>query len=212
MHTHPEPFTVLEAPAAALMQANVDTDLVIRVERCARTPRERLGEYAFEMARFAGGNGDIGAPDPAFPLNRPQFAGARILVGGVNFGCGSSREMAVWAIAGMGFRCVIAPSFGEIFYGNCFQNGVLAIRLPEPVVMAMGAQLMNAQEPTSMRVDLPAQVVRGPDGAEHRFEIDPLRKAGLVEGLDPIGLTLKRDAEISAWQAADRLRRPWIYA
>jgi 3-isopropylmalate/(R)-2-methylmalate dehydratase small subunit len=204
-------FTTLTAPAAAYLKPNVDTDLVIRVERCSRTPRERLGEYAFEMARFTGGNGDSGAPDPAFPLNRPQFAGAQILVGGVNFGCGSSREMAVWAIAGMGFRCVIAPSFGEIFYGNCFQNGLLAIRLPQAVVEALGGALLAAATPVSLTVDLARQVVIAPGGAEHQFEIDPLRKTGLLEGLDPIGLTLRREAEIAAWQAADRARRPWIY-
>lgn len=206
-----EKFTTLTAPAAAYLKPNVDTDLVIRVERCSRTPRERLGEYAFEMARFTGGNGDSGAPDPAFPLNRPQFAGARILVGGVNFGCGSSREMAVWAIAGMGFRCVIAPSFGEIFYGNCFQNGVLAICLPADTVASIGAALLAAPGPLSMRVDLPRQVVTGPDGREHAFEIDPLRKDGLVQGLDPIGLTLRLESQIAVWQAADRQRRPWIY-
>jgi 3-isopropylmalate/(R)-2-methylmalate dehydratase small subunit len=119
-----EKFTTLTALAASWPRPNVDTDVIIRVERCARVPKEELGRWAFEAVRYL----PDGAEDPDFVLNRTPWREARILVAGENFGCGSSREMAVWALAGMGMRCVIAPSFGEIFYGNCFQNGLLAIR------------------------------------------------------------------------------------
>ena len=200
-------FTVLDAAAAALPTPDVDTDMIIRIERCVRTPRAEMGRWAFEMARYRAD----GRENPEFPLNRAPFRGARILVAAENFGCGSSREMAVWAIAGMGFRCVIAPSYGEIFYGNCFQNGVLAIRLPAPAVEALLETLGAATSPVRIRVDLPAQTVIGPDGTSHRFDIDPLRKKALLEGLDAIGITLTREAEISAWQAADRARRPWVW-
>jgi len=203
-----EKFTVLDAVAAALPTPDIDTDMIIRIERCVRTPRPEMGRWAFEMARY----GADGGESPDFPLNRAPFRGAQILVAGENFGCGSSREMAVWAIAGMGFRSVIAPSFGEIFYGNCFQNGVLAIRLPAAAVDGLLAQLGAAAAPVRLRVDLPAQTVAAPDGALQRFEIDPLRKKALLEGLDAIGMTLARETEIAAWQAADRARRPWVWS
>ncbi|HUJ86177.1 MAG TPA: 3-isopropylmalate dehydratase small subunit [Burkholderiales bacterium] len=202
-----EKFTVLEAVAAALPTPDIDTDMIIRIERCVRTPRAQMGRWAFEMARYR----PDGSEDPAFPLNQERFRGAQILVAAENFGCGSSREMAVWAIAGMGFRCVIAPSFGEIFYGNCFQNGVLAIRLPAPAVAGLLVQLGARSGPAKLRVDLPAQSVAAPGGTLHRFEIDPLRKKALLEGLDAIGMTFAREAEIAAWQAADRRRRPWVW-
>ena len=195
-------FTTLRAVAAPLPQANVDTDTIIRVERCARTPKAEMGRYAFEMIRFL----PDGAEDPGFVLNREPWRAARILVCGANFGCGSSREMAVWALAGMGVRCVIAPSFGEIFFGNCFQNGVLAIRLPDGTV----AELMaRASDPASatFTVELERQVLNG----GLRFEVEPLRKKMLLEGLDEISLTLALEPKIAAFQAADRLRRPWIY-
>ena len=203
-----EKFTVLDAVAAALPTPDIDTDMIIRIERCVRTPRAEMGRWAFEMARY----GADGGENPDFALNRAPFRGAQILVAGENFGCGSSREMAVWAIAGMGFRSVIAPSFGEIFYGNCFQNGVLAIRLPAAAVDGLLAQLGAAAAPVRLRVDLPAQTVAAPDGALQRFEIDPLRKKALLEGLDAIGMTLARETEIAAWQATDRARRPWVWS
>jgi len=202
-----EKFTVLDATAAALPTPDVDTDMIIRIERCVRTPRAEMGRWAFEMARYRAD----GSEDPAFPLNRAPFRGARILVAAENFGCGSSREMAVWAIAGMGFRCLIAPSFGEIFYGNCFQNGVLAIRLPAPAVDGLLEALGAATAPVRIKVDLAAQTVTGSDGKSHRFDIDALRKKALLEGLDAIGMTLAREAEIAAWQDADRARRPWVW-
>jgi len=203
-----DPLRVVRSTAAALPWSNVDTDMIIRVERCVRTPRAEMGRWAFEMARFDA----AGRDDPAFPLNQEKFRGAQILVAGENFGCGSSREMAVWAIAGMGFRCVVAPSFGDIFYNNCFQNGVLAIRLPKPVVDGMLRALGAAPAPLELTVDLPAQALTAPDGEMHAFDIDALRKKALLEGLDAIGVTLTRDRLISAWQEQDRTRRPWVWS
>jgi 3-isopropylmalate/(R)-2-methylmalate dehydratase small subunit len=197
-----KPFTTLRAIAAPFPRKNVDTDFIIRVERCTGTPRGELGRYAFEMARFLPG----GVENPEFVFSQTPYRDAKIMVCGEFFGTGSSREMAVWAIAGMGVRCVIAPSFGEIFFGNCFQNGLLAIRLPVDTV----ADLMKrAENPATAEftVDLEQQTING----TIRFEIEPRRKKMLLEGLDEIGLTLAMDPKITAFQAADRQRRPWIY-
>ena len=202
-----EKFTTLTAVAAYYPRANVDTDLIIRVERCAKVEKNGLGKYAFEMARFLADGSD----NPEFPLNNGPFRQAQILVGSINFGCGSSREMAVWAIAGMGIRCVIAPSFGEIFFGNCFQNGLLPVILPQAAVEKIGAALAADPAKAKLTVDLTRQVVVAPDGSEHAFAIEPLRKKALLEGLDEIGLTRLREPEIVAFQARDRVKRPWIY-
>jgi 3-isopropylmalate/(R)-2-methylmalate dehydratase small subunit len=202
-----EKFTQLTAIAAYYPRANVDTDLIIRVERCAKVEKQDLGPYAFEMARFL----PDGSENPEFPLNQGPFRKAQILVGGINFGCGSSREMAVWAIAGLGIRCVIAPSFGEIFFGNCFQNGLLPVILPQGEVEALGAALLADPARAEVTVDLANQKVIAPDGAQFGFQIEPLRKKALLEGLDEIGLTRLREPEIAAFQQQDRLRRPWVY-
>jgi 3-isopropylmalate/(R)-2-methylmalate dehydratase small subunit len=195
-------FGTLAAIAAPFPQENVDTDLIIRIERCTGTPREEVGRYAFEMVRFLPG----GAENPAFVLNQPRYRGAQILVCGEFFGTGSSREMAVWALAGMGIRCVIAPSFGQIFFGNCFQNGLLAIVLPAPVVDDL-MKKASEKEAKPFTVDLEKQTINGAVG----FEIAPRRKKMLLEGLDEVGLTLALEPKIAAFQAADRVRRPWIY-
>ena len=196
-------FQTLTAVAAPFPQKNVDTDFIIRVERCTGTPKEQLGSYAFEMARFLPG----GAENPDFVLNQPRYRGAQILVCGAFFGTGSSREMAVWAIAGMGIRCLIAPSFGQIFFSNCFQNGVLPITLPEATVEALAG---DAAAPSAkpFTVNLEAQTING----SVRFEIAPRAKKMLLEGLDEVGLTLALEPKIAAFQAADRVRRPWIYS
>lgn len=202
-----EKLTRLTAIAAWYPRDNVDTDLIIRVERCARVEKEDLGQYAFEMARFL----PDGSDNPDFPLNHEPFRKARILVGSINFGCGSSREMAVWAIAGMGIRCVIAPSFGEIFFANCFQNGLLPVILPNDVVQKLGATLAADPANARLSVDLERQVVIAPDGAEHPFAIEPRRKKALLEGLDGIGLTQLHEADIADFQRRDRVKRPWVY-
>ncbi|MEO8716824.1 MAG: 3-isopropylmalate dehydratase small subunit [Burkholderiales bacterium] len=197
-----EKFTTLSAIAAPFAQRNVDTDSIIRIERCTGTPKAELGKYAFEMARYLPG----GAENPRFVLNQPRYRGAQILVCGEFFGTGSSREMAVWALAGMGMRCLIAPSFGQIFYGNCFQNGVLPITLPTASVAALMRQA-SAPGAGPFTVDLERQTVNG----DLRFEIGARRKKMLLEGLDEIDLTLALEPKIAAFQAADRARRPWIY-
>jgi 3-isopropylmalate/(R)-2-methylmalate dehydratase small subunit len=195
-----EKFSTLTAVAAPFPRSNVDTDFIIRVERCTGTPREQLGAHAFEMARFLPG----GADNPDFVLNQPRYRGAQILVCGAFFGTGNSREMAVWAIAGMGIRCLIAPSFGQIFFGNCFQNGLLPIVLPASTVDG----LMRDADGRTFEIDLQNQTVNG----SIRFEIAPRAKKMLLEGLDEVGLTLALEPKIAAFQAADRVRRPWIYS
>ena len=196
-----EPFKTLTAIAAPMPLKNVDTDYIIRVERCAQTPWDQLGQYAFEMARFL----PDGRENPEFVLNQPRYRGAKILVCGEFFGTGSSREMAVWAIAGMGIRCLIAPSFGQIFFGNCFQNGLLPIVLPQAQVDAL---MRDAQDGKPFTIDLEQQLING----SVRFEVSPRRRKMLLEGLDELGLTLAMEPKIAAFEAADRQRRPWIYA
>lgn len=191
-----ERFTTLTAVAAPFAQKNVDTDFIIRIERCTGTPKAELGRYAFEMAR----------EDPAFILNQPRYRGAAILVCGEFFGTGSSREMAVWALAGLGIRCLIAPSFGQIFLGNCVQNGLLAITLPADEVDGL-MRRAAAPDAAPFTVDLERQTIND----TVRFEIGARAKRMLLEGLDELGLTLALEPKIAAFQAADRMRRPWVY-
>lgn len=193
-------FTTFTAVAAPFPQKNVDTDFIIRMERCTGTPKEQLGSYAFEMARFL----PDGSDNPAFVLNQPRYRGAGILVCGEFFGTGSSREMAVWAIAGMGIRCLIAPSYGQIFYGNCFQNGLLPIVLGSSEVNGL---MREAEKGAEFTIDLQNQSING----AIRFDISPRRRKMLMEGLDEVGLTLAMEPKIAAFEAADRQRRPWIY-
>lgn len=195
-----EKFSTLTAVAAPFPQKNVDTDFIIRMERCTGTPKEELGRYAFEMGRFLPG----GAENPDFVLNQPRYRDAKILVCGAFFGTGSSREMAVWALAGMGIRCLIAPSYGQIFFGNCFQNGLLPIVLPAPTVDDLMQQAANGK---TFDIDLQNQSVNG----SIRFDISARRKNMLLQGTDELGLTLALEPKIAAFEAADRARRPWIY-
>jgi len=197
-------FTTLSGPAAPLLLANVDTDVIIRIERLTGHPREQLGRFAFEALRYR----PDGSDDPEFVLNQNAFRGAPILLAGANFGCGSSREGAVWALMGLGIRCVIAPSFGDIFYGNCFQNGVLPITLDEHSIQELA---IAARTGTAMAVDLVHRQLAIGDSAPIPFQIDDLRRESLLEGLDAIGLTLKDAALIATWQDADRARRPWVW-
>jgi 3-isopropylmalate/(R)-2-methylmalate dehydratase small subunit len=197
-------FTVLKGIAAPLMLANVDTDVIIRIERLSRLEKGELGRWAFESLRYLPDGGE----NPGFLLNQVPWRGAKILLAAENFGCGSSREMAVWALWEMGVRCVIAPSFGDIFYGNCFQNGMLPLRLPAAEVAALADEVRGG---TELTVDLERQQVLAPSGRRIAFEIDPGRRRTLLEGLDPIAQTLTREPEIAAFQARDRERRPWLY-
>jgi 3-isopropylmalate/(R)-2-methylmalate dehydratase small subunit len=196
-------FSTLTAIAAPFPKKNVDTDLIIRIERCTGMPKEELGKYAFEMARTLP-NGD---EDSSFLFNQPRYRNPEIIVCGEFFGTGSSREVAVWALASMGVRCVIAPSFGQIFFNNCFQNGLLAIVLPQPAVDDL---MEKASQPDAkpFTIDLANQTI---NGSVH-FEVAPRNKKMLLEGLDEIGLTLAMEPKIAAFQAADREKRPWIYS
>jgi 3-isopropylmalate/(R)-2-methylmalate dehydratase small subunit len=196
-----QPFVTVTGVAAPLLQANIDTDVIIRIERL--TGGADLGHYALEALRYLPG----GAPNPNCILNQPRFRGAPILVAGRNFGCGSSREGAVTALMGMGVRCVIAPSFGDIFHANCFRNGLLPVELPEGTIEKLAAQARDGD----FTVDLTRQAVVAPSGEVTTFSIDPLQRDALLEGLDEIGLTLKSADEIKAWQTADRVNRPWVW-
>ena len=205
----PEPFTIVRSIAAPFLQANVDTDLIIRVERLfGAVPREKLGDYALETLRYR----KDGMPDPSFPLNDPRWRGAEILIAGENFGCGSAREGAVWALRGMGFRAILAPSFGDIFVTNCYVNGVLPIVLPPERIATVVACDQPDKAPKLLRIDLKAQTVTGPDGTVDRFAIPALRRQALLEGLDDIALSLSRRREIDQFRTADEAARPWVHA
>ena len=201
-----EKFTQVSAIAAPLMRPNIDTDVIIPVKRLIGYQRHELGAFALEPYRFRAD----GSENPDFILNRPRYRGAKILLTAENFGCGSSRESAVWALASFGFRCVIAPGYGDIFYNNAFQNGLLLIRLPRGVVDRIVDEIERAPSP-NMTVDLQACAIVTPLGERISFEIDGERRQALLEGRDEIGMTLMRDADIRAFQERDRAARPWIY-
>ncbi|MGY6125312.1 3-isopropylmalate dehydratase small subunit [Paraburkholderia strydomiana] len=192
-----ERFQTVSGPAAPLLRRDVDTDIIIRIERLTGLPKDQLGQYAFEVWR-----------GPDFVLDREPFVGAPILIAGANFGCGSSREAAVWALQGLGLRVVIAPSFGEIFMSNCFQNGVLPVALPEQQVANLAEQ---AQSGAAVTADLDTCVITAPDGTSFPFQVDPVRREMLIEGADEMSLTLRRQDLIRQWQADDARRRPWVY-
>ena len=201
-----EKFIIHSGVAAPLYRANINTDVIIPIKRLVGTGRDGLGGYVFEPWRYH----DDGSENSEFVLNQADYRNASILVAGENFGCGSSREGAVWALADFGFRCVIAPSFGGIFYGNCLQSGVLPVVLPEDRVIGLVAGLGESGDPT-LRIDLEARLIIPAGAAPLPFEIDDARRMKLLEGLDDIGMTLRRGAEIIEFQNRDRKARPWIY-
>ena len=200
-----EPVTRLTAVAVPIDLPNIDTDRIIPA-RFLRKPRGPGYEtFLFHDVRFRAD----GSEDPDFVLNRPPYRPARILVAAENFGCGSSREAAVWTLAANGFRAVIAPSLGDIFHGNCFKNGVLPVILPADVVAGVRRQL-HERPGATMTVDLEAQTVTAPDGTPHRFEIDPFRKQGLLTGQDEIALTTTYEGAILAFEERHRADVPWL--
>lgn len=199
------PFTCLTSRAAVLPQANIDTDIIIRIERLTTGDPARIGDYALEALRYR----EDGSENPEFPLNQPRWRDARILIAGANFGCGSSREPAVTALIAMGLRCIIAESFGDIFYANCFQNGMLPIRLPAEDTAALMADAEASS--SDFVVDLHRCMITTAACREVAFTIDPQRRQALLSGLDDIGLTLRHSEAITAWQHADHARRPWIW-
>ena len=198
-----EKFTTVTGPAAPLLRQNVDTDTIIPMQRMLDHEREALGQFALEPLRF----NEDGSEKPDFPLHQPAYRDAPILITGRNFGCGSSRETAVWALQGMGIKVVIGSSFGDIFYNNCFKNGVLPIVLDEKTVETLAAA--SAAGPTT--VDLAAGTIRPPNRESIAFEVPPAQREALLEGLDEIDITRRRMDEIRAFQARDRASRPWIY-
>ena len=197
-----EPWTNITGVAAPLLVQSIDTDVISPMNRLLQGG-DALLKYAFEPLRYR----QDGSPNPDFVLNQPEYQGAQILLAGANFACGSSRETAVWAIAGLGFRCVIAPSFGDIFFKNCFQNGVLPIVLPTEQVAALASEAKAG----AFHVDLQRCKITSPSGREIEFVVHPLRRAALLAGLDEIAMTLEREGEIAAFEARDREVRPWIY-
>ncbi len=204
----PKPFTQLSAIAAPIMRSNIDTDVVIRIERLVgNSIRGTLGKWAFGSLRYL----PDGSENPEFILNREPYRQAEILITGPNFGCGSSREGAVWSLQEMGIRAIIGSGFGDIFFANCFQNGILPIVIDKEIVDGLAAEVEHSQGAGRVSVDLEQQTITSPSGQQHRFEIDPRRRAGLLKGLDEVALTLQRDDEIRAFQAADRNERPWIH-
>lgn len=199
-----QPFTVITGSAAPLLRANIDTDVIIRIERLTSLARDQLGRYAFEALRYR----VDGSENPDFVLNRPPFRAAPILIAGANFGCGSSREGAVWALMAAGIRCVIAESFGDIFYNNCFQNGLLPVILP---AARLGDLATQAGHGAPVTVDLACCAITAPGGPQIAFEIDASRRQALIEGLDDISRTKLQQADIVAWQTSDRIERSWIW-
>jgi 3-isopropylmalate/(R)-2-methylmalate dehydratase small subunit len=204
-----DPFKALTAIAAPIMRENIDTDVVIRIERLVgNNVRGKLGKWAFGSLRYL----PDGSENPEFILNREPYRQAQILVTGPNFGCGSSREGAVWAIQEMGIRAIIGSSFGDIFFANCFQNGILPIVVDKATVDDFASEIEKSQGSGRVSIDLEAQTITSSCGKVHRFEVDPRRRTGLLEGLDEIMLTLRRDDAIRAFQEADKACRPWIYS
>lgn len=204
-----EKFRQLTAIAAPILRINIDTDIIIPSREMKRVSKEGLGEGAFAGWRYK--SPDSREENPEFILNQAPYRDAQIILAGANFGCGSSREHAVWALADFGIRCVIAPSFGSIFQGNCVRNGILPVELPDEDVRALAAEVEPDPAANRLHVDLVECTVTAPSGTVYRFDIGPGDREMLLEGLDAIAVTMKRDEAILEFQARDRLRRPWIY-
>ncbi len=202
-----EPFTTLTGLVAPLDRVNVDTDQVIPKQFLKTIKRTGLREGLF----FDWRKRTDGSPDPSFFLNQPRYQGAVILVTRDNFGCGSSREHAPWALLDQGFRCIIAPSFADIFYNNCFQNGILPVVLKSEDVLSLMNDVLKI-EGYQLTVDLGRQTVTTPRGNSYRFEIDPFRKDCLYRGLDSIGLTLQHEPEITAYESRRKTDAPWLFS
>lgn len=200
-----QPFTTLTAKAAPLEMINVDTDIIIPKQFLKTVKRTGLGVSAFYNIRY---NAD-GTPKEDFILNKPEYADAEILITGENFGCGSSREHAPWALLDMGYRCIIAPSFADIFFNNSFKNGILPIELPQEQV----DQLMKSakEEPdVKIEIDLEKQTITRGNKFSFEFEIDPFRKHCLLNGLDDIGLTLEKSVHIDTFEENRKTAQPWV--
>ncbi|GJL99915.1 MAG: 3-isopropylmalate dehydratase small subunit [Methyloligella sp.] len=198
-------FTTLTGVAAPLPMINIDTDMIIPKQFLKTIKRTGLGVNLFDEMRYD----DNGEEIADFVLNQPSYRDAKILVAGDNFGCGSSREHAPWAIKDFGISCIIAPSFADIFYNNCFKNGILPIKLPQEQVDKLLDDASRGSNAT-VTIDLEAQEIKGPDGGTISFEIEAFRKHCLLEGLDDIGLTMKKQDSISSFEEKLTSARPWI--
>ncbi len=201
-----QPFTTLTGLVAPLDRVNVDTDQIIPKQYLKTIHRTGLKEGLFYDWRHK----KDGTPDPEFFLNQPRYKEATILLTRDNFGCGSSREHAPWALLDQGFRCLIASSFADIFYNNCFQNGILPALLQPEEVQAL-FEAVTSQEGYRLAVDLAAQTVTTPEGTRYHFDIDPFRKDCLYKGLDPLGLTLQHEAAITAYEGRRQAEAPWLF-
>ena len=197
-------FTTLTGIAAYLPMINVDTDMIIPKQYLKTIKRTGLGKGLFAELRYD----EAGKPRADFVLHKPPYHQAKILITGENFGCGSSREHAPWALLDFGISCIIAPSFADIFYNNCFKNGILPITLPQEEIDKLIDDAARGANAT-ISIDLANQEIRGPDGGVIKFDIDPFRKRCLMEGLDDIGLTLEKGDAIEAFEGKARAERPW---
>jgi len=200
-----EKFVKLDGVAAPMPLVNIDTDMIIPKQYLKTIQRAGLGKSLFAEMRYD----NDGNENEDFVLNQPQYRSAQILVAGDNFGCGSSREHAPWALADFGIRCVISTSFADIFYNNCFKNGILPIAVPQEDL----DKLMDDAERGSnavLSVDLEAQEIKGPDGGTISFEIDPFRKHCLLNGLDEVGLTMQKADKVEDFEAKQKLSQPWL--
>ena len=204
-----EPFRSLRAVAAPILRANVDTDAIIPSREMKSVSKTGLAEGLFAGWRYTSIGGRD--PNPEFVLNQPAYAGAKILLGGENFGCGSSREHAVWALHEYGIRVVIAPSFSPIFRGNCIRNGIVPVTLSAAQIAEISDFVVADPAARLLEVDLEAQEVRA-DRSSYRYQLESEAREMLLEGLDGIDLTLKHRADIDAFVARDRVQRPWIYS
>jgi 3-isopropylmalate/(R)-2-methylmalate dehydratase small subunit len=200
-----EKFNKLDGVAAPMHQINVDTDMIIPKQYLKTIQRTGLGVALFSEMRYH----DDGSENPDFVLNKPAYRDAKILIAGDNFGCGSSREHAPWAILDFGIRCVIAPSFADIFYNNCFKNGILPIALPQEQVDKLMEDAERGANAT-VSIDLESQTIKGPDGGEISFEVDAFKKHCLLNGLDDIGLTMEKETSIDEFEAKRRTATPWL--
>jgi 3-isopropylmalate/(R)-2-methylmalate dehydratase small subunit len=198
------PFTTLTGIAAPMPLVNIDTDMIIPKQFLKTIQRTGLGKNLFDEMRYTLDGAEI----PDFVLNQPAYRQAEILVAGDNFGCGSSREHAPWALLDFGIRCVIATSFADIFYNNCFKNGILPIVMPQAVVDVLMADARHGAN-ARMTIDLAAQTVTTSDGQSFDFAVDPFRKHCLMNGLDDIGLTMEKAASIDSYEARTAVQRPW---
>ncbi len=199
-------FTTLTGIAAPLPMINVDTDKIIPAKWLKTIKRTGLGPALFEAIRYK----KDGSEDPDFVLNKEPYRKAEILVTGENFGCGSSREHAVWALHGFGIRCVIAPDFADIFYSNAAKNGILLVKLPQEEVDKLMEDAEKGEN-ARLTVDLERQLVVRPDGEEISFDIDAFRKHCLLNGLDDVALTLEKDTDIQSFEGGQKSATPWLY-